>query len=136
MKKIIIAIIVVVVIVLLLFLWWGYNKISLLKLDSINVARLVFNYGEIKISNDLTDSEIAIVRDIFDGSRTYIDELSCGFSEDIAVVIDNSKTFCVACDTCPIVYWKEKKRYIKITEGEKIQLYNIFEKYGGKFPCV
>lgn len=106
------------------------------ELDSIATAEIVYIYGGKNISQELTEEEIQELKSLFDGKRIYRDTPSCGFSEDISIKLDASMTFCIARDTCPVIYWKEVDRYFKITEEEQHLLYELLEKYGVTFPCI
>ena len=99
-------------------------------------AEVCFHYGNTVAINQLNDKEFDSVKTIFNGKKLYKDNLSCGFSEAVSIKFDNEQTFCIARDGCPIIYWKEKNRYIKLAENEKTQLHNLLESYGFIFPCV
>jgi hypothetical protein len=99
-------------------------------------AEVCFIYGEVVVSENLDDKEVEMLKEIFDNKIMYKDTPSCGFSKDISVRFNQSQTFCVARDTCPIVYWMEEDRYIRLTDEEKLLLYNLLESYGFEFPCV
>ena len=77
-----------------------------------------------------------ILKTLFDGKIMYRDNPSCGFSETVSIIFDQKQTFCIAQDNCPIVYWKEKNRYITLSEDEKNQLRDLLEPYGFCFPCL
>lgn len=77
-----------------------------------------------------------ILKTLFDGKIMYRDNPSCGFSETVSIIFDQKQTFCIAQDNCPIVYWKEKNRYITLSEDEKNQLRDPLEPYGFCFPCL
>ena len=108
-------------------------KINMEKFEKAEVLFLYENNNEL---HSLSDKELELVQSIFNGKKIYKDNLSCGFSENISIKFDQEHTFCIARDTCPIVYWKEKDRYIKLSEDEKTQLYNLLEPYGFHFPCL
>ena len=84
----------------------------------------------------LSSDDTEELRGIFAGKRLYRDNPSCGFDENASVKFGDSQTFCIAKDTCPIVYWKEKDEYIKLGEDEKTQLYDLLKPFGFSFPCV
>lgn len=115
--------------------------VIILRLDKVNMdfvknAEVCFQYGDTDAINQLSDKEVGSIKTIFNGKKLYKDNPSCGFSEAVSIKFDDEQTFCIARDTCPIVYWKEKNRYIRLTEDEKTQLYNLLEPYGFIFPCV
>jgi len=105
-------------------------------MDLAEEAEACFIYGDISRVHRLDNEELELIKDIFDGKSMYKDSPSCGFSTDISIKFNNSQTFCIACDTCPVVYWKEENSYIRLTEKEKLRLYDLLEAYGFSFPCV
>lgn len=109
------------------------NRINM---DFATEAEACFIYGDKNTSHCLTNEELTLVKHLFNDKRLYKDNLSCGFSEDISIKFNKNQTFCLARDTCPVVYWIERDRYIKLTEEEQILLYHLLEKYGFLFPCV
>lgn len=113
-----------------------YLRLDKVNMDSVKKVEVCFQYGNTNAINQLSDREVASVKTIFNGKKLYKDNLSCGFSEAVSIKFDDEHTFCIAWDTCPIVYWEEKNRYIRLTEDEKTQLYNLLEPYGFIFPCV
>ena len=135
LKKIIWLLSAIIFIVVLLF---GviYLRLDKVDMDFAKQAEVCFQYGDTDAINQLSDKEMESVKTIFNGKKSYKDNLSCGFSEAVSIKFDDEHTFCIAQDTCPIVYWKEKNRYIRLTEDEKTQLYNFLEPYGFIFPCV
>lgn len=111
-------------------------RLDKVNMDSVKKVEVCFQYGNTNAINQLSDREVASVKTIFNGKKLYKDNLSCGFSEAVSIKFDDEHTFCIARDTCPIVYWEEKNRYIRLAEDEKTQLYNLLEPYGFIFPCV
>lgn len=135
MKKAIwiLSTIIVIVVILLGVIYLRQDKVNLYL---VKKAEVYFQYGNTDTINQLSNNEMESVKTILNGKKLYKDNLSCGFSEAVSIKFDDEHTFCIARDTCPIIYWKEKNRYIRITENEKTQLYNILEPYGFIFPCV
>ena len=113
-----------------------YISIRKTNMEFAKEAEVCFIYGEVVVSENLDDKEVEMLKEIFDDKRMYKDTPSCGFSGDISVRFNQSQTFCVARDTCPIVYWVEEDRYITLTEEEKLLLYDLLEPYGFEFPCI
>lgn len=135
MKKAIwiLSTIIVIVVILLGVIYLRQDKVNLYL---VKKAEVYFQYGNTDAINQLSNNEMESVKTILNGKKLYKDNLSCGFSEAVSIKFDDENTFCIARDTCPIIYWKEKNRYIRLTENEKTQLYNILEPYGFIFPCV
>ncbi len=127
------VVIFMLIVVLLGVFWLKNNRV---KIEFVKDAKACFIYGDTNNVHCLSDEELTIIKDIFNGKRLYKDNPSCGFNEDISIKFSELQTFCIACDACPIIYWKEENRYIRITEDEKEQLYNLLETYGFFFPCV
>ena len=86
--------------------------------------------------HQLNDNELTSIKNIFNGKIMYRENLYCGFSEEVSIKFDQGKTFCIAQDSCPVVYWKEKDKYITLSEDELTQLYKLLEPYGFSFPCL
>ena len=113
-----------------------YLRQDKVHIDTVKKAEVCFQYGNTDSIRRLSDKETEPVKNIFSGKKLYKANLSCGFSEAVSIKFDDEQTFCIARDTCPIIYWKEKNQYFRITESEKTQLYNLLEPYGFIFPCV
>ena len=105
-------------------------------MNLVKKAEACFQYENIDEISQLSDKDMESVKTIFNGKKLYKDNLSCGFSETVSIKFDDELTFCIAKDTCTIIYLKEKNEYIKLTENEKTQLYNLLKPYGFNFPCV
>ena len=102
----------------------------------INKAEVNFVYGSNSVVETLTEQELETVRDILDERRLHRDNPSCGFSEEISIKLNDEMTLCLARDGCPIIYWKEKNRYITLTEEEYNKLEELLTNYGITFPCL
>ena len=61
--------------------------------------------------HQLNDNELTSIKNIFNGKIMYRENLYCGFGEEVSIKFDQGKTFCIAQDSCPVVYWKEKDKY-------------------------
>lgn len=135
LKKIfgLLSTIILIVIILLGAIYLRHDKVNM---DSVKKVEVCFQYGNADVMNQLSDREAESVKTIFNEKRLYKDNFSCGFSEAVSIKFDDEQTFCIARDTCPIVYWEERNRYIRLTEDEKTRLYNLLEPYGFVFPCV
>lgn len=99
-----------------------------------NLGKLKFHYSDVNIDETLTKEQSKRVSDIFNGKR-YIDEPSCGFSEDASISFDG-EIFAIASDSCRIVKIIGKDKCIELSESEIQEIHSIFEQYGGYFPCV
>jgi hypothetical protein len=98
-------------------------------------AELRFIHGDKNIETEMSADDFRIITEIFKGKVLFSDVPSCGFSKDIAVLIDN-QTFCLACDDCGLVYLSEKDKYFDLSEEENKKVREILTSYGFHFPCV
>ena len=105
-------------------------------MDFATEGEAIFKYGDKDIVKKILVDDFTKICNLFDDKKLYSDNLSCGFSDNICVMIDGSEHFCFACDSCPIVYWKNKNKFFKLAVSEYDELTNILEKYGFTFPCL
>lgn len=132
-NKILLLVVLIVVIVIAVMVYFCSNRV---KIEFTEEAEACFIYEGVSSVSRLNEEDVELLRTLFNGKFAYKDNPSCGFSEDVSVTFDNRHTFCIARDTCPIVYWKEKNKYIKLSEKEMSQLYELLGKYGFYFPCL
>ena len=95
----------------------------------------VFRYGDIDISKPLSDEDTETIRAIFNEKSLFSDSPSCSFNENVALIIDGN-TYCIACDTCGIVYIVEKDEYFSLTDKENGMVRDLLCEYGFIFPCL
>lgn len=137
MKRYLIISTVVLLIILIIGGEWLLMKSYRTDMSTINNGKVRFEYGDENILTDLSEEDLNTIREIFDDKKLYKDNPSCGFSESIAVLLnDDSQIFCIACDTCPIIYNKNEGLYFKLSDEENILLRNLLKKYGFYFPCL
>ena len=136
MKKSIISCVIIIGFIFIMVIL--NNMIVNIKIEDDNME-LKYYYADSKISTkvDLLDSRV--ISEILNGY--VLKEVggvpTCGFTDDIAIYTnDKQNIFCIACDSCPIIYWKNKNIYISISEKEMEELHQILKKYGMIFPCV
>jgi len=98
-------------------------------------AVLRFVYGEENIFQVLTPEEAEQVAEIFDQKILLTDSPSCGFDEDISITIDG-QVFAVARDNCGIIQHCDSGRYFPVSEEDISFIHDLFEQYGGDFPCI
>lgn len=104
--------------------------------DIMETGRVTFVYDDLNISECLSDKDLNTLKELFDNKRLYRDNPSCGFSENVSVVFDESEVFCVACDDCPIIYYQNKGLYFALSNQENDLLRKVLIQYGFHFPCV
>lgn len=110
-----------------------FNIFSSRKIDLDGTATLTYKYVSHNIEVELTTEESDIVKNILSNKTAHRGSPSCGFSKDASISFGNS-TFCIACDSCAIIQYND--RYIDISQSEREVIVDIFNKYGGSFPCV
>lgn len=108
---------------------------SAVKIDTDDRAIARFAYGDKDISTEFAAEDFKEIAAIFEGKELYSDTPSCSFDENIGIVVGDSR-FCIANDTCGIVYVKEKDKYFNLTEEENQKLRALLEEYGFTFPCI
>lgn len=128
-RKIGIAVSVVIIIALLIF---NFSTVLLFENRTVT-ARYI--YGDKNITTELSQEDAKRVIKILNGKHISIFNLpACGFDENVAVII-NGKTFCIACDECGTVYFKERNGYIDLEKSENEELRKILSDYGFEWPC-
>ncbi len=131
MKKLIVSVGSLLLIALMIFSLSACYKVEI---ESGEIVA-VFRYGDADITKLLSDEDSEIVKEIFNGKNLYTDSPSCGFSENVALIIDGA-TYCVACDDCGIIYNIEKDKYFNLSDKENEILRSLLCEYGFTFPCV
>ena len=106
--------------------------VSRVRLDKDAEVTLIFD----DINVVLTDEEADRVFEIFDGAKKqslFWGTPSCGFDENVALQIGMTR-FKIACDTCGTALVGVAS--INISEKDIDYIHELFEKYGGHFPCI
>ena len=133
MKKLIVLVGSLLLIALMIF---SLSSCSKVEIEAGEIVA-VFRYGDADITKRLSDEDSEIVKEIFNGKNLYTDSPSCGFSENVALIIDGAP-YCVACDDCGKIYniEKEKDKYFNLSDKENEMLRSLLCEYGFTFPCV
>ncbi len=131
MKKYIVLVSSFLLVVLMIFSFSSCSKVEVAEVEIV----AVFQYGDADITKPLSDEDSEIVRKIFNGKSLFSDSPSCGFSEDMALIIDGN-TYCIACDYCGIIYNVEEDKYFNLSDEENETLRNMLCEYGFTFPCI
>lgn len=87
-------------------------------MKNVSKGEANFIHNSTNIHEELSKNDIDTIKEIFDGKKLYNDNPSCGFSEDVSLVLDNTESFYMACDTCPIIYYKNEDKYFKLSDDE------------------
>jgi len=112
----------------------AFSACSAVEIPADSTGTLRFIYEKEKIITEIGADDLRTLAEMFRGREMYSDSPSCGFSEDISLVI-GGQTFCFANDGCAIIYISEKNRYFRITHEESVTLREILTSYGFHFPC-
>ncbi|HBE13795.1 MAG TPA: hypothetical protein DCY74_06445 [Clostridiales bacterium] len=118
----------------LLAFQFGVNRIDK---EMLTDGRVRFIYENKTIDEPLFPPDAKAIRNLLDTKRLYKDTPSCSFHDDISVSFSNGQyIFCIARDTCPVVYDANHQKYIFLTKKEGEELHSILNRYGFVFPCV
>ena len=94
-------------------------------IPAVEKAESVSNGVHTELNEVQTKELCAILK----GKRLYKDRPACGFEDTPYMVITcrdgQTMTFCTAFDDCPIVYYKEKNRYCRLTDYENHRLRSL-----------
>ena len=99
---------------------------------------LNFIYGDKDIRVTLEDDEAEKVIAILNGNN-YAPIASgipsCGFDKNISLKV-GGRVFAIACDTCNCIQDLGNLRFFDIPKEDMEYIHSLFEKHGGKFPCI
>lgn len=99
-----------------------------------------FEYVEIdntviKFKEELTKDELKIVVEMLNNKKLIYDQPSCGYDENIKLIIDD-KEFLFALDNCPNIKFGKTNYILNISGKEREILNQIFFVRGGFFPAI
>lgn len=128
------AILLLVIIVIVILIKWDRIVIA-------SDATVILNYSnnQTHFSRPVNQKEekekiISILNDKKCHNSVFVGELSCGFSENVSITINN-EIYEIACDNCPYILVKSTGKYLFLTDEEAKTIRGIFLNYGGIFPC-
>lgn len=113
-----------------------FLKFKLTDMSFAKKGQVIYQNYDNSIVRDLSDEEMQIVKSLFHHHIIHnakIDMPSCGFVEERSIRFNDSHTFCIACDGCDVIYWKEKNVYFCISDKKMNILKHMFIKYGIRF---
>ena len=87
------------------------------------------------ITQTLTEEESEQIRNILEGKWALPEKYYVNFTSEISVRF-NDKYFCISRDARRIIRLNDEDLYIGIPSEKMDEIHQIFEKYGGYFPCV
>ena len=131
MKKSVMTVCALLLTITMTFLFSSCSKVEIA--DGEIVA--VFKYDNIDVHETLSNEDANIIREVFKGKSLFSDSPSCGFSENVALIIDGN-TYCIACDTCGKIYSVKDDKYFNLDDSENETVRNLLCEYGFKFPCL
>ncbi|MBR3593205.1 MAG: hypothetical protein IKL44_00880 [Clostridia bacterium] len=132
-RKIVVA---TLILCLAFFILVFFKNCGFVRMGDVERAYVIYRVGNVDINKKMSDEDMKVISKMFSGRLMATDTPACGFSENVSIVFDGSKTFCIAQDTCPTILYKEKDKYFSISVGEQEKLYAILERYGFSFPNV
>lgn len=68
-------------------------NIEYVKVDNVTEGDAYFIHNTTYIHEELSDNDLETIKEIFDGQKLYNDNPSCGFSEDVSLVFDDTESF-------------------------------------------
>ena len=131
MKRCITFTILLLLMVSMIFSFASCSKVEVV--DDEMVA--IFRYGDVDITQSITHEDSEAVKKMFNKKNLYSDSPSCGFSENVALIIGDD-TYCIACDNCGIIYSVNEDKYFNLSDQENETLRKLLGEYGFTFPCV
>ena len=124
-----------VVLILSLALFFFYPKAHVNKHAPVT---LTFACGENDIRVTLEKEEATAVSKILNGTK-YNPRTggtpACGYGRDVTIRV-GGRVFAVAQDSCNCLFDFGALRYLDIPQTDIEYIHQIFEKYGGYFPCI
>ena len=135
MKKRVLTIIVVAAIVITAGIIW-FNSIVIFH-PSGTAVRICYDRENISVDLELSQKEANVVLPVLNGKRRDLDKTvtgaGCGFGRELSFIIDGS-TYCLAQDTCDVIWEEGTDNYYVLSTQEMNQLREIFNTQGGRLP--
>ena len=124
MKKLFWIIFVLVSVCGILFIIFSFSNMPNVSHGSVN-----YKVNEQNTTISLSNEDLSFLRKTFNGKFLYKGNLYCGFEESTSVVLGD-QIFCIACDGCAKVYWKNQNKYFNLSNREYLALMECLKKYG------
>lgn len=130
-KQIVLVIIYILVICIIVICGNAMKRaINIVKLSKDSCVVIQYERDGKKSMQELEKDDAKIIVDILDKHVEYKENYSCGFSDALAIIIDQ-RTFYIASDGCPFILDTTNNLFIKISKNEKHTISDIFSKHGG-----
>ena len=135
MKKRVLTIIVVAAIVITAGIIW-FNSTVIFH-PSGTAVRICYDRENVSFDLELSQEEANFVVSVLNGKRRDLDMTvtgaGCGFGREQSFIIDGS-TYCLAQDTCDVIWEEGTDNYYVLSTQEMNQLREIFNTQGGRLP--
>ena len=96
---------------------------------------ICYDRENVSFDLELSQGEADIVRSVLNGKRRDLDMSvtgsGCGFGPEQAFIMDG-RTYCLAQDTCGVIWEEGTNHYYVISDQEMDQLKEIFQTHGGE----
>ena len=149
------VLIVVILVVVFALLWKSCGGLGFVSLNKNAKATITFDYTyyeygprdengkrpeptlrRVTFTEELTEEETAAIIEILDGKVSYYSPMpSCGFNDDIAIIIGGVK-FAIGCDGCGSIQNRNNLQFIDISNEERDIIDEMFTSRGATFPCI
>lgn len=100
-------------------------------------VRICYERENISFDSELPQKEADVVLSVLNGKRRDLDMTvtgaGCGFGRELSFIIDGS-TYCLAQDTCDVIWKEGTNNYYILSTQEMNQLREIFNVHGGRLP--
>ena len=131
-KKVLIIIVVAAIIISAGIVWF---KSTVIFHPSGTAVRVCYDRKNISFDLELSQEEAAVVLSVLNGKRRDLDMTvtgaGCGFGRELSFIIDRS-TYCLAQDTCDVIWEEGTNNYYVLSTQEMKQLKEIFKAHGAK----
>ena len=96
---------------------------------------ICYDRENVSFDLELSQEEANVVLSVLNGKRRDLDMTvtgaGCGFGREQSFIIDGS-TYCLAQDTCGIIWEEGTDNYYVVSQQELEQLQEIFKEHGAK----
>ena len=97
--------------------------------------RILYDRENVSFDVQLSHEEASIVLSILNGKQRDLDMsvtgAACGFGKEQSFIIDGS-IYCLAQDSCSVIWEEETDNYYVVSENEMNQLKEIFKAHGAE----
>lgn len=109
------------------------NQTAKTNTSNIKSGSVICKYDDHNINSKLSQDDLKTIAKIFNNKELHYDSPSCGFDVNVAVILDG-KHYCIANDSCGVVYLAETNKYFVLSDKENTTVRRILNSYGFKSP--